>query len=201
MGGFARSTWTKGKIDHLSVRSAFFGVPLHKTHPLRGAIFQKHFQKLSFPTATSVGVSAGLRQYPIRTSAALVAGLCELVGDLLVQNFAHREQHDHPPGLPEEAADLRHRIAGIVEGNEKSFLTHTGHHGLKRVDVRTADLLVLFHLDRVSTRALDLAGGIGEPTLANTRWPKPSIRVFHLASFLPPTAAFNPAPPGHLGDF
>lgn len=75
-------------------------------------------------------------------------GVRQLVGDLFVEDLLPGERDDGAFGLPPEAVDLGQRVAGVVEGDEETFLhLLSHHHGLKGIDIRAAELVLLLHLD------------------------------------------------------
>ncbi len=67
---------------------------------------------------------------------AMLSG--QLVGDLFVQDFLHSERDDVAFGLPPKAVDLRHRVAGVIEGDEEPLLAFLAHHSRPNTDQRMA---------------------------------------------------------------
>jgi len=67
---------------------------------------------------------------------------------LLVENLAYGQRDDDLSGTREEFLDFSQRVAGEIEADEKSLVTlFAHHHGLKGINVGTANLVGLLHLN------------------------------------------------------
>jgi hypothetical protein len=76
--------------------------------------------------------------------------LHQLLRNVLVQYFLHRQGDDDFVAALEKGFDLLQRVRRIIERHEEAFLAIAAHHhGLEGINVRAAGLVLLFYLDGI----------------------------------------------------
>jgi hypothetical protein len=76
--------------------------------------------------------------------------LHKLPGDLLVQDFPHSQWDDDGVVGFEKAVNLAQGVLGVIEGDEETLVAiAAAHGGLEGVNVWTAHLVLLLHLNEI----------------------------------------------------